>query len=160
LPTSAWLHSISSTRRTRDRFEAWCRKPAAAVAAAAAVVAAAEAAVVVQEAAVAQAVPVAPSQAAACRGELAASGAKPLALSHGADEHKSWPGLTTSTRPILVFFAVPPGRACATSRMTTVLDSNFRAMLVSKQDRTISVAGSCALRQRSGAVDKMRVLKS
>jgi hypothetical protein len=44
-PTSAWRRSTSSTRRTQDRFGAWCMKPVAAVVAEAVVAAeAAEAA--------------------------------------------------------------------------------------------------------------------
>src|ERR1700737_1220643 len=39
-PTSAWRRSTSSTRRTQERFGAWCTKPVAAAAAAEAAVAA------------------------------------------------------------------------------------------------------------------------
>src|SRR5450755_3102190 len=67
-PTSASRRSMSSTRRTQDRFGAWYRKPAAADAAAAEGAEAAEdaaAAAEVADAALA-------AEAAACRGALAA----------------------------------------------------------------------------------------
>jgi hypothetical protein len=55
-PTLAWRHSTPSIRKIRDRFAAWCRKPAVAAAAEAAEVAeAAEAAEVAGAAAVAAA---------------------------------------------------------------------------------------------------------
>jgi hypothetical protein len=148
-PMSVSQRSICSTRKT---LAAAFRLPGAAV-----VVAEAAEAVAVAEAAEAAAVAAA---VAARRGELAGF-AKPGSFLTALTNTTSWPGSTTSTRPIRVFSAVPPARVCANSRMTTVLVfRHFQAIPVRKQDRAIPATGSFALRQRSGAVSKMRVLKS
>jgi hypothetical protein len=72
-PTSASRRSMSSTRRTRARFGAWYRKPAAAAAEAAEGAEGAEVAEAAEVAADAElAAQVAITEAAVCRGELAA----------------------------------------------------------------------------------------
>jgi hypothetical protein len=151
-PTSAWRRSMSSTRRTQDRFAAWCRKLAAADAEAAAAAEAVEdaGAAAVADAAVA-------AEAAACRGALAACakrGRVPNTLTN-ARRH----GRVRRGRPGQFVSSWRSSRCVGgRTRMTAELifhpvENGQRAL-----DQGAPVRGECALKRRSGAASNMRVM--
>ena len=100
-PTSAWLRSICSTRKTRHRLGAAYSWPEVAVAAMAAV--AAVAAVVAAAVAAEVAVAAAAEAALAAPHGVSAASAKSQLLADTIEKRKSrWPGPTRSTRPFHV----------------------------------------------------------
>jgi hypothetical protein len=156
---------MCSTRRTQDRFAAWCRKPAVAVAAAEGAGAAEGAEAVGVAGAAAAAV----AADAACLGDLAGFASADCfanKLTHtGRHDMSSWPGSTRSTRPMLVSFAYslqrcaracvggPAYEGCADFRP-------FRKIRARARNEGIRVVEQYALHRRTRVVDRVRVLAS
>ena len=157
-PTSAWRRSMSSTRRTRDRFAAWSRKPAAAAAEVAEVAEVAEAAAAAAVAAVVAAVRAA--RAAACRGEHAVCARPdcfPIPLTNAGRNgrvRQDRPGHSVSCLSCRPHGCVP-GRACDGPDRSAILSRN-----ASPRAKGIPVVREYALRRRTEMVGKVRVLTS
>jgi hypothetical protein len=161
-PTSASRRSMSSTRRTRARFEAWYRKPAAAAAEAAEGAEGAEVAEAAEVAADAElAAQLAITEAAVCRGELAAFARRdcfPITLTN-TGRH----GRVRQGRPgqSMYYLQWCPRPCVGSPRMTAGWVSKpYREMPACELDEEFQWSINTALRRRAGVAGKVRVLTS
>ena len=145
-PTSAWRRSMSSTRRTQDRFGASFRKPAAAVVEAAEVAGAAEAAA-------------AEAAAAVGTGELAAFvrlACFPITLTNTGHHGRVRQGRPGQSMYYLQWRPRPcVGRPAHDGRVGL---QPYREMPARELDEGIPVVEEYALHRRAGIAGKVRVL--